>query len=792
MIKNYFKTAWRNLIKDKTFSFINISGLALGMASSLLIMLWVNDETKKDKFNKDSSLLYSVYERQFYEGKTDAFHSTPGLLADELKKIFPEIEYASGFGWLYAGTFNVGDKIIKESGSWAGPNFFRMFDYTLLQGDRHTALYDPSAIAVSRKMAESFFGTVQSAINKTLRFENKKDFKITAVFENIGSNASNKFDYLINWDAYLDDNQWLKDWTITISDGPKTFLKLRSGTDGGIVEKKIKNFLAGYFKEQRSGFHVELGLQRFDEMYLESQFKGGKIEGGRIEYVRLFSIIAIFVLLIACVNFMNLSTARFIKRAKEIGVRKVVGAGKNLLVKQFLGEAMMTTLLSLGIALIIVVLLLPGFNSFTGKEIKLPVSGIDFWIGVVGLALITGLISGSYPAFFLSSLDPIKVLKGSVKAGPRAILFRKGLVIFQFSLSIILIIGTIVVSRQVQYIQTKNLGYSKENVISIPLEGALPGQYNAYKLEALKIPGVSGVTRITQVPTKVTSGTSDVTWQNKDADEKTLFIWASAGYDFTKVLNLQFLEGRDFEKEYPTDSSGYILNESALRAINYKDPIGKQFTFWGKQGTIIGIVKDFHFNSLHDPIRPLILRLGESETFGNALVRIDPRKTKQALDGLSSLSKKFNPKMPFTYEFLDDAYRNLYTGEHTINRLSSSFSILAIVICCLGLLGLVMFTAEQRIKEIGIRKVLGANNLSVFIFFSKEFITLILIAFAIASPIAWWATHSWIKNYTYHVEIGWWIFIVAGIMSVLIALVTISFQAVKAAVANPVKSLRAE
>ena len=792
MIKNYFKTAWRNLIRDRSFSFINISGLALGMASSLLIMLWVIDETSIDKFNRESSLLYSVYERQFYEGKTDAFHSTPGLMAEELKRSFPEIEFASGFGWSNAGSFNVGDKIIKETGSWAGADFFKMFDYTLLQGDRQSALNDPSAIAVSRKMAESFFGTVQKAMGKTVRFENKRDYKITAVFENIGSNASSKFDYLINWDAYLDDNQWLKDWTITISDGPRTYLKLRSGTDALVVENKIKNFLTGYFKEQRSGFHIELGLQRFDEMYLQSQFKNGTVEGGRIGYVRLFTIIAIFVLLIACVNFMNLSTARFIKRAKEIGVRKVVGAVKNSLVKQFLGEAMMTTLLSLSIALIIVLLLLPAFNSFTGKEITLPVSDPVFWMGVAGLALITGLISGSYPAFFLSSLDPIKVLKGSAKAGPRAVLFRKGLVIFQFSLSIILIIGTIVVSRQVQYIQTKNLGYNKENVISIPVEGALLNQYNAYKLEALNIPGVRAVTRITQVPTKVTSGTSDVAWQNKNAEEKSLFIWASTGYDFTKVLNLQFLEGRDFSKDYATDSSGYILNESALRAINYKDPIGKQFTFWGKQGTIVGIVKDFHFNSLHDPIRPLILRLGESETFGNVLVKIETGKTKQALDGLAALSKRFNPRTSFTYEFLDDTYRNLYTSEQTINRLSNSFTILAISICCLGLLGLVMFTAEQRTKEIGIRKVLGASNVSVFIFFSKDFITLVLIAFAIASPVAWWATHTWIKNYTYHVQIGWWVFAVAGLMSVLVALVTISFQAFKTAMVNPARSLKRE
>ena len=792
MLKNYFKTAWRNLIRGKSFSIINISGLAIGMASSLLIMLWVNDETNIDRFNKKSSLLYSVYERQFYNGKTDAFHSTPGLMADEMKKVFPEVEYASGFGWLNTNTFTVGDKIIKETGGWAGADFFKMFDYTLLQGDSHTALNAPSSIAVSRKMAESFFGTVQNAISKTIRFENKRDFKVTAIFENIGDNASNKFDYLINWDAYLDDNQWLKDWNITISDGPRTYLSLHPGTDVKLFENKIRNFLDGYFKEQHSGFHIELGLQRFDEMYLQSHFKNGEVDGGRIEYVHLFTIIAIFILLIACVNFMNLSTARFIKRAKEIGIRKVVGAVKSSLVKQFIGEAMMTTVLSLIIALIIAILLLPAFNRFTGKEIILPVSGINFWLSVFGLALITGLISGSYPAFFLSSLDPIGILKGSVKAGPGAVLFRKGLVIFQFSLSIILIIGTIVVSQQVNYIQTKNLGYNKENVISTPLQGKFLASYNAFKLEALNIPGVRAVTRITQMPTKVTSGTSDVAWKNKNAEEKTLFIWASAGYDFSKVLNLQMIEGRDFGKDFATDSSGYILNESALRAINYKDPVGKQFTFWGKQGTIIGIVKDFHFNSLHDPIRPLILRLGENETFGNALIKIAPDKTRQALGGLAALSKRIDPQVSFSYEFLDDAYRNLYSSEQAINRLSNFFTVLAIFICCLGLLGLVMFTAEQRTKEIGVRKVLGASTVSVFVLFSKDFLTLVLIAFVIASPVAWWSMQSWITNFAYHIQIGWWVFLIAGLMSVLIALVTISFQAFKVAMANPTKSLRTE
>jgi len=792
MIKNYLKTALRNLRRNKVFSFINIAGLALGMACSLLILLWVQSEYKVDSFNKNSSRLYSVYERQFYNDKVDGFHSTPGLMADELKRVFPDIKYASGFGWINRNSFALGDKVIEQEGGWAGVDYFRMFNYPLLQGDPQAALNSPSAIAVSNKMAESFFGSAENAMNKTIRFNDKRDFKITAVFENKGVNASQKFDYLINWYAYLDDNPWLKDWSININDGPKTFIALRPGADANGFRARVRNFLHSYYKEQRSGFHIELGIQRFEEMYLHSHFKNGQIDGGRIEYVKLFSIIALFILVIACVNFMNLTTARFMKRAKEIGVRKVAGAIRLSLIKQFIGEAILIAFISLVAALVIVLLLLPMFNGLTQKHISLPVASPSFWFSILILTFITGLVAGSYPAIFLSSFDPIKVLKGSIKAGPRAAFFRKALVVFQFTLSIVLIIGTIVVSKQINYIQTKNLGYDKDNVISIPLQGNLVNTYATFKQEAVNIPGVKVVTHISQIPTKVTSGTSDVAWQNKNPDEKNLFVWAAVGYDFVKTLGLQMLQGRDFSKEYPTDSSGYILNESALKVLNYKDPVGKQFTFWGKQGTIIGIVKDFHFNSLHDPIQPLILRMREVENSGNALVRIEPAKTQQALRSLDALSRQFNPKFPFTYQFLDEAYNSLYTSEQMINKFSGYFAFIAIFICCLGLLGLVMFTAEQRIKEIGIRKVLGANTASVFGLLSKDFLLLVVIAFVVASPIAWWAANNWLTGFAYRINISWWMFLLAGLLAMVIALVTISVQALKAAMANPVKSLRTE
>ncbi len=790
MWKNYLLVAIRNLRKNKMFSLINILGLALGMACSLLILLWVNDERNTDKFNKNTEQLYSVYERQYYDNKIDAFHSTPGVMADEMKKVLPEVQYASGFAWEDLSTFQVGDKILKETGNHGGADFFKMFSYTLLEGNAANALNSPVDIAISRKMANDFFGRPQVAIGKTIRYANQKDFTVTAVFENLPKNTSEKFDYIINWQSFQNEQPWTKDWG---NNGPRTFIMLRAGTNPIAFEKKIVRFLDKYNKEQDKSFRIELGIQRFDDMYLHSRFSStGKLEGGRIEYVRLFSLVAIFILLIACINFMNLTTARSVKRAKEIGIRKVVGAFRWALIRQFIGETILLAFIAIVIASLIVFLVLPAFNNLTHKQISFPYSNISFWLSILGLTLITGCISGSYPALFLSSFNPVTVLKGTLKLSSASAWLRKGLVIFQFVLSTVLIIGTIIISKQIDFIQTKNLGYDRENLIYIPLEGDLTKQYEVFKQQALNMPGIKLVSRISQTPTEINNSTNGVGWEGKDPNSRPAFTQAAVGFDFVKTMDIQMLKGRDFSKDFSTDSVGYILNEEALKKIAYKDPVGKPLTFWQKKGSIIGVIKDFHFASLHVPVNALIIRLGENDDYGNVLVRTEAGKTKQALAGLEKLCKQLNPKFPFTYQFSDEEYAKLYRSEQITGKLADCFAFLAIFISCLGLLGLAMFTAEQRTKEIGVRKVLGASVSSLFVLLSKEFLFFVLIALLISTPLAWWAMNKWLQEYYYRINISWWMFIIAGLIAVFIALITVSFQAIKAAVANPVKSLRTE
>ncbi len=791
MLKNFFKVALRSLWKQKGYSFLNIFGLAMGMTCSLLILLWIRDEKSVDGFHVNGDRLYSIYERQYYDGKTEGGFYTPGILADELKKVLPEVEMAAGFAWQNKNTFQVGDKILKQQGSFAGEDFFRMFSYTVLEGKATTALATPVSIAISRKMAMDFFGSPQAAINKTIRFENRKDFTVAAVFENLPENTSDKFDYLINWKSFLDDNSWAKEWG---NNGPHALLLLRKDANPALVRKKLTHFLDTYNKDQNKNFHIELDMSRFGDVYLHSGFKNGQIEGGRIEYVRLFSVVAIFILLIACINFMNLTTARSVKRAKEIGIRKVVGAVRPALIRQFIGEAVLLSLFSVILALVMVLLVLPAFNHMTGKVISFPYTSSSFWLSLAALTLVTGALSGSYPALFLSSFQPIRVLKGAMKFSTGATWFRKGLVVFQFVLSIVLIVGTIVVSGQVNYVQSINLGYDRDNLVSIPLEGDLTGKYKLFKEQALRVKGVGDVSRISQMPTDIQNGTFGVDWDGKDPNNTIMFVNASAGYELAKTMKLKMAAGREFSAEYPTDSVGYLLNEESMRRMGFKSDnvVGKRLTFWGKKGTIVGVIKDFHFNSLHDPIRPLIVRFGEEETYGTALVRIRAGQTKETLSQLETLCHELNPRFPFTYRFTDDEYRDLYKSESIVHNLSNCFAGLAIFISCLGLLGLAMFTAEQRTREFGIRKVLGAKVGTLFTLLSTDFLQLVLVAFLLATPLAWWAMHLWLQNFAYHIQLEWWVFLLAGVLALLIALLTVSFQAVKVAIANPIKSLRTE
>jgi putative ABC transport system permease protein len=792
MLKNFLKVALRNMWKQKGYSFLNIFGLAIGMTCSLLILLWIRDEKSMDNGHANGPRLYSIYERQYYDDKIEAGGYTPGLLPEEMKKVLPEVELSTGFTWSQKTTWQVGDKLLKEEGRNASTDFFRMFSYPLLEGTPATALATPVSVAISRKMATEFFGSPQAAIGQSIRYQNTKEFKITAVFDDLPENTSAKFDYLVNWTAWLDDNHWAKEWG---NNGPQTIVMLRKDADPDAFTKKITHFLNTYNKEQSKSFRIELGMQRFGDVYLHSHFVNGRVTGGRIEYVRLFTVVAIFILLIACINFMNLTTARSVRRAKEIGIRKVVGAVRPALIRQFIGEAVVLSFFSVILALGLVLLLLPVFNRLTQKSISFPFGVTSFWLSLLALTLVTGIVSGSYPALFLSAFRPIRVLKGTLKFSPGAAWFRKGLVVFQFVLSIILIIGTIVVSGQVDYVQSVDLGYDRENLVYIPLEGDLPAKYKTFREQALQLPGVTSMTRVNQDPTELENGTGGVSWDGKDPNSLIMFTNVAVGYNFVKTMKLKLTAGREFSADYPTDTAGYILNQEALRRIGYKDPLGRSLTFWQKKGTIIGVVKDFHFTSLHDPIKPLVIRYGEDGkdmNYGQAVVRIQGGRMRPALGSLERLAHQLNPRFPFAYQFADDEYRDLYKSESIVHNLANCFAGLAIFVCCLGLLGLAMFTAEQRTREFGIRKVLGAKAMTLFTLLSRDFLLLVLIAFLIASPLAWWAMNEWLKNFAYHISLQWWVFLLAGLLALLIALITVSFQAFRVALANPVKSLRAE
>jgi putative ABC transport system permease protein len=800
MFQHYTTVAFRNLVRSKSFSLINIFGLAFGLACSLLIFLWARDEQSVDRFHGNGNRLYRVYLRQVQEGQATAEYHTPAPLPAELRKMIPEIEYATGFVKFFRlslqddiyESFRVDDKVYKFKGSRAEEDFFSMFSYKLLYGEPQTALNSPSSLCVSRKMAEILFGSVDAAIGKTVRFDGRRDLKVTAIFENVPAQSSDQFDYLMNWDAWVLENPFKQSWGHF---GTITYIQLRPDADPLAVEVKIKDFLRPYLTENNSWMAAkrifELGIQPYGDQYLHSEFANGRPAGGRIMYVRLFTGVGIFILLIACINFMNLATARSVKRAKEVGVRKVVGSSRRHLIYQFIGEAMLLTFMAVLFCLALVALALPAFNSLTEKHIVLPLQQPVFYLFLLSLVLVTGFIAGSYPALFLSSLQPVKILKGTFRFSFGATTFRRALVVFQFVLSMLLLISTLVVSSQTDYLQHKNLGYDRENVLYIPIEGDLITRYPLFREEASRMPGIKMVDRSSQFPHAMSFRVPAVEWAGMD-DKLINFALSSVGYDFVKLMNLEIVGGRDFDRYNKSDSTGFLANEEAIRQMDLKEPVGTEISVFGKRGRIVGILKDYHTNTLHQAIDPLVLDVKEHLNFGTILVRTEKGRTREAVESLEKVYKQINPEHAFNFTFMDEQYGDLYKSEQVASKLSYMFAFLAIVISCLGLLGLSMFAAEQWKKEIGIRKILGASLRHIMARFSGDFVRLVLLSIVIAVPIAWLAMSRWLENFAYRIDLTWWMFALAGLIALLVSMLTVSSQAIKAALENPVKNLRSE
>ncbi len=786
MLKNYFKILIRNLYKRPLFSVINVTGLALGLSCGIFILLWASDEMKYDAFHKNGKQLYRVMENQYYtDGVPQTTQSTPGVLAEALKEEVPGIELASQMTWEIQELITVGKESHKEGGRYVQPDFMEMFTYPLIKGNMSTVLSKPTSIVISEKMAKRYFDN-NDPIGKVVLINSKDEYEVTGVLQDIPRNSSIRFEFLLPYEQWLKNNEWAKSWENT---GPRTIVMLQEGSIKEI-ETKIKDFVKHRLPDPGNG-NVELILQPYTEMYLHSEFKNGKSDGGRIDYVKSFSIVAIVVLVIACINFMNMATAQSLRRAREIGIRKVNGAARKGLITQFLSEAILFSFIALFFALQLVQLLLPVFRLMTDKEIYLPYSDPSFLATLTGITLLTGIVAGSYPAFFLSSFNIINVLKGTLKFNAGSISIRKGLVVFQFCLTILLIFCTLVVYRQMDYIKSKNLGFDRENLILVNLEGDLNQKMEMLINETSKVRGIKSATVSTTSPLQSGNSTTAVDWPGKLPDEKILFTQMAVGYDYCKTIGIEVIEGRDFSRDFVSDSSAYVINEETARRMQMENPVGQTITFWSRPGKIVGLVKDYHLNSLHNPIEPVILHLNPQ--WSNLMIaRTEPGMTTQAVEGLNELTTQLNPAYPFEYHFVNETFEKQYRSETTVGALANYFSFLAIFISCLGLLGLVIFTAEQRTKEIGVRKVLGASVGNILFLISKDFVVLVIIAFTLSTPLAWYLMDSWLHNYAYHINIGWQVFALAGLVSVFIAMLTVSFQSIKAAVANPVDSLRSE
>ena len=790
-----FKTISRNLWKNKSYSFLNIFGLAIGIACAGLIFLWVEDEVSYDQFNTKKDQLYFVRENQKYDTYTATFYSTPGLLAPAMQAEIPGIantcrtsEGAMPF------LFSIGDRSMYASGKYAEPSLFSMFTLPFVQGNAATAFRQLYSIVITEKTSKKFFGNDENVIGKTVRINNDHDYVVTGVLKDIPGNSSMQLEWVAPFQVFYDANDYLHKWG---NNSLSTYIELKPGVSAASVNKLLYNFI----QQKEPTSIARPFLFSMNDWHLRDQFDNGvQTGGGGITYVRLFSAIAWIILLIACINFMNMATARSTKRAKEVGVKKVLGAARKNLVAQFIGEALLLSFIATILAVIIIALVLPAFNTLVVKHLSLGLNNPVHIIALLAITFICGLVAASYPSLYLSSFNPVFVLKGMQLKNSSAAFIRKGLVVLQFTISIVLIISVIIIYQQIQHVKSRDLGFNKNNLLQIDMTGNMAKNYDAIKQDLLQTGSVESATLADHTTLYGGNNTGGLTWDGKATAAQILISQRYVTPGFFNTSGIKLLEGRDLQE---TDSAinnktiYIVITQTLERLMGKGSAIGKSLHFEGDnsgmRAEVVGVVNDYVYGDMYGKPDPVMFFYSSPENTTKMYVRLKKQaNVETALTQIENVLKKDNPAYPFTYQFVDDQFNNMFSLETLISSLAKIFASLAIFISCLGLFGLSAYTAERRTKEIGVRKVLGASVTGITALLSKDFIKLVAVAWLIAFPIAWWIMHSWLQHYQYRIEISWWIFLVAGISAILIALITISFQSVKAAMANPVRSLRAE
>ncbi|WAC09225.1 ABC transporter permease [Dyadobacter pollutisoli] len=789
MIKNYFKVATRNLLRNKTLSFINILGLALGMTFALLIGMWVYFEISFDTFNKNADRVALVMKHSLMNDQKNSSSSLMMPIYDELKSNYPEIKRISRLDWGSVHSLVAQNHKFKKEGYYVDPDFLKIFTYPVIKGNIETALTEPNSIVLTESLSKAMFGAVDP-VGKVIRIDNKFDIQVTAVMQDVPKNASLSFEFLAPFEFSVQNNPDVREsktrWNNSFIG---VVLEIKEGISMDALSKKIAPIPANkdnYIKVQT------LSLYPMPRWHLYDDFKDWVNVGGQILFVRLFGIIGAFILLIACINFMNLSTARFEKRAKEVGIRKAIGSQRRQLIVQFLTESMLTAFLAFALSLALIWLLLPFLQDLGFENIQVDFENVSLWAAVLAICLLTGLLAGSYPALYLSSFLPVKVLKGILQQGSGTVTFRKTLVVSQFFISIVLIIGTVVIFQQITHVRNRSIGYNPNNLIALDASGDLVKSYEALKYDLLNTGYIASVAKASSAMTWINNDFTHFSWEGKDPASSVSINVVMTDWDYEKTTGLQFIAGRAFDKRYATDSTAVILNESALKLIGYKDPIGKTMKLGDQVLTIIGVTKNVLMQNPFSLVKPGVI-LFNGGNVNAILVRLkDQADLPKAIAAMQPIVDKYNPSLPFEYQFADEEFGKKFRVANQVAKLSGIFACLGIFISCLGLFGLAMFMAERRSKEVTIRKVLGATVANLWLLLSGEFIWLVGIACVLAAPLTFWLMTKWLQTYEYRIEVQWWIIPAAAIMAMLIALITVSFQAIKAAYLNPAKTLRSE